>query len=150
MYAHVENGSIDYMGSLPKNWRNISGLILSDGDNTFLKTIGWLPVTETNVTPAYNEVYDTDQITINADNVQLVHRVKSMTAQEKSDRDASHLQSMRQQRDEKLVETDFYALSDVTMSADMETYRQALRDLPATADMTKWETAEWAWPTKPS
>ena len=33
-------------------------------------------------------------------------------------------------RDSKLTETDFYALSDVTMSAEMTTYRQALRDVP--------------------
>ena len=31
-----------------------------------------------------------------------------------------------------------------------ETYRQALRDLPATTDITKWGTDEWVWPTKPS
>ena len=38
---------------------------------------------------------------------------------------------LRRQRDVKLAETDFYALSDVTMSDDMKTYRQELRDLPA-------------------
>ena len=31
---------------------------------------------------------------------------------------------------EKLKETDFYALSDVTMSSEMSTYRQKMRDLP--------------------
>ena len=31
---------------------------------------------------------------------------------------------------QKLQETDFYALSDVTMSDAMSTYRQALRDIP--------------------
>ena len=146
MYVHVENGSIDYKGSLPRNWRNISGLNLSEDDPSFLKSLGWLPVTETNVTaPVYNEVYDTDQITINADDVLIVRRVRSMTAPEKSNRDASNLSSMRDLRNEKLAETDFYALSDVTMSSEMATYRQALRDLPETADMTKWNTADWTW-----
>ena len=51
----------------------------------------------------------------------------------------------RTRRNELLVETDWYALSDVTMSADMETYRQDLRDLPAsTAD-----SEDVVWPTKP-
>tara|TARA_R100001510_G_scaffold28126_1_gene24832 strand:+ start:446 stop:919 length:474 start_codon:yes stop_codon:yes gene_type:complete len=36
----------------------------------------------------------------------------------------------RSLRDEKLAETDHYGLSDVTMSDDMATYRQALRDVP--------------------
>ncbi len=38
---------------------------------------------------------------------------------------------VRQERNKLLSETDFYALSDVTMSADRTTYRQALMDLPA-------------------
>ena len=38
--------------------------------------------------------------------------------------------NLRSRRNQLLAETDFYALSDVTMSSDMETYRQELRDLP--------------------
>ena len=37
---------------------------------------------------------------------------------------------LRLERNRRLAETDFYALSDVTMSDDMKTYRQNLRDLP--------------------
>ena len=44
------------------------------------------------------------------------------------------LVELRLQRDAKLAETDFYALGDVTMSDEMKTYRQALRDLPASND----------------
>ena len=52
---------------------------------------------------------------------------------------------VRIHRDELLTATDFYALSDVTMTSDMTTYRQALRDLPAsTAD-----SGDVVWPTKP-
>jgi len=42
---------------------------------------------------------------------------------------------MRKVRNAKLKETDHYGLSDVTMSAAMVTYRQALRDLPASVDV---------------
>ena len=53
----------------------------------------------------------------------------------------------RTTRDAKLAETDFYALSDVTMSDAMTTYRQALRDLP---DHSNWPNlADDDWPTKP-
>tara|TARA_R100001443_G_scaffold81746_1_gene88753 strand:+ start:4197 stop:4700 length:504 start_codon:yes stop_codon:yes gene_type:complete len=52
----------------------------------------------------------------------------------------------RAERDKKLAETDFYALSDVTMSSDMTTYRQALRDLPA--NDSGWPH-NVTWPTKP-
>ena len=40
------------------------------------------------------------------------------------------LSQIKQIRNQKLQETDFYALSDVTMSSEMSTYRQALRDIP--------------------
>ena len=44
---------------------------------------------------------------------------------------ARALANLRSRRNRLLAETDFYALSDVTLSSDMTTYRQALRDLPA-------------------
>ena len=40
------------------------------------------------------------------------------------------LKDIKKFRLEKLKETDFYALSDVTLSTEMTTYRQALRDIP--------------------
>ena len=56
--------------------------------------------------------------------------------------------NLRADRNRKLAETDFYALSDVTMSNDMKTYRQNLRDLPAGKDtVEKCDNA--TWPTKP-
>ena len=58
------------------------------------------------------------------------------------------LASMRQDRNRLLAETDFYALSDVTMSSDMTTYRQALRDLPS-GKTTKADVDGATWPTKP-
>jgi len=41
----------------------------------------------------------------------------------------SAMANLRFKRNALLLETDFYALSDVTMSAEMTTYRQALRDI---------------------
>ena len=38
---------------------------------------------------------------------------------------------LRTKRTQLLTETDYLALIDATLSADMRTYRQALRDLPA-------------------
>ena len=55
---------------------------------------------------------------------------------------------LRSRRDALLAETDFYALSDVTMSDDMKTYRQELRDLPEGKD-TVDKCNNVTWPTKP-
>ena len=81
------------------------------------------------------------------------------TAEEETARDAEEkawadaaparaLADLRAKRNRLLAETDYYALSDVTMSDDMKTYRQNLRDLPAGKDtVAKCEGA--TWPTKP-
>ena len=55
---------------------------------------------------------------------------------------------LRAKRNSLLAETDFYALSDVTMSSDMETYRQNLRDLPDGKDTVAKCTGA-TFPTKP-
>ena len=56
--------------------------------------------------------------------------------------------NLRAKRNRLLAETDFYALSDVTMSSDMATYRENLRDLPAGKDtVDKCNNA--TFPTKP-
>ena len=61
---------------------------------------------------------------------------------------ARALADLRSKRNRLLAETDFYGNSDVTMSDDMTTYRQALRDLPDGKDtVEKCENA--TWPTKP-
>ena len=89
---------------------------------------------------------------INGNNVQF-------TAEEETARDneeaawanaapARALATLRARRNRLLAETDFYGNSDVTMSDDMTTYRQALRELPAGKDtVDKCENA--TWPTKP-
>ena len=55
--------------------------------------------------------------------------------------------NLRSRRNRLLAETDFYALSDVTMSDEMRTYRQALRDLPTHSNWPSLEDSDW--PTKP-
>ena len=85
--------------------------------------------------------------------------VVQFTAEEETARDneeaawanaapARALARLREKRNRLLAETDFYGNSDVTMSDDMKTYRQALRDLPDGKDtVEKCENA--TWPTKP-
>ena len=63
--------------------------------------------------------------------------------------DGRALASMRQDRNRRLADTDWYGVSDLTMSADMTTYRQNLRDLPA-GKTTKAHVDAATWPTKPA
>ena len=58
------------------------------------------------------------------------------------------LEKLREKRNSLLIETDWLANSDVTMSSAMTTYRQALRDL--TNGLTTVEQIEAViFPTKP-
>ena len=58
------------------------------------------------------------------------------------------LAELRYKRNNLLFETDFYALSDVTMPEGMETYRQELRDLPSGLSTVE-DVNTVTWPTKP-
>jgi len=81
------------------------------------------------------------------------------TAEEEAARDAEELAiadaaparalaDLRAKRNRLLAETDYCALSDVTLTSDMKTYRKNLRDLPAGKDtVAKCENA--VFPTKP-
>ena len=148
MYAFVEDGSVTYRGSLPKKWRNISGLNLSDGDDDYLKTLGWLPYVEVSVEIGADEIADGEDTVVTETKVTSTAKKRAMTDAEKTERIASNLGHIRFERNLKLADTDFYALSDVTMSSDMTTYRQALRDI--TDQAAKWGTSDWAWPTEPA
>ena len=90
----------------------------------------------------------------NIDNVRV-----QFTAEEEAARDAEEaafeagafdraIARLRQQRNQLLNETDFYALSDVTMSEAMTTYRQDLRDLPVGLS-TVDDVNNVTYPTKP-
>ena len=58
------------------------------------------------------------------------------------------LYNLRTKRNKLLAETDYLALSDNTLSANMSTYRQALRDI--TNGLTTIEQVNnVTWPTKP-
>ena len=61
--------------------------------------------------------------------------------------DANTAISHRTTRNNKLTETDWTAMSDVTMADNMKTYRQALRDLPTHSNWPHLEDNDW--PTKP-
>ena len=83
----------------------------------------------------------------------------NLTAEEEAQRDAEELawsneafdramENLRDDRNSRLAATDFYALSDVTMLPEMETYRQELRDI--TNGLTTVEDVKAVvFPTKP-
>ena len=66
------------------------------------------------------------------------------------------MKALRAKREEKLAETDWWAMSDRTMTTEQTNYRQTLRDIPANVDAKKLTapTIEngrlvFDWPEKP-
>ena len=97
------------------------------------------------VVPTAPPKYDMFTQELHQDTPQLVEGQyrQVFRVEDKSDVDAGR--RVRQQRDSMLIETDHYAMSDRTMSDEMRTYRQALRDVPAQAGFPRNVT----WPEKP-
>jgi hypothetical protein len=67
---------------------------------------------------------------------------------------AEPMRLLRIHRDKLLTETDWWAVSDRTMTSEQSSYRQALRDLPTTATPVLDPTnplgiSGVTWPTKP-
>ena len=58
---------------------------------------------------------------------------------------AEPMRLLRAERDRRIAETDWWASSDLTMTAEQTAYRQALRDVPE--NYTSLDNV--VWPTKP-
>ena len=113
LYAHVEDGSVTYRGTLPRAWRNISGLNLSEGDDAFLKELGWLPYVEVSVEIGQDETPDGEDTVITETEVTSTAKKRAMTDAEKTDR------------------TNSEALQEITRLEELETpqrYAEALPD----------------------
>lgn len=97
------------------------------------------------------------EFTINADNINQITWLNGTTPISKADIEAQFtavefdmaMEDLRVKRNNLLKETDHYALSDQTLSDDMRTYRQSLRDL-TDGLTTKAEVDAVVWPTKPA
>jgi len=79
------------------------------------------------------------------DTWEFVPSVRVLTPDEIADRDATKASAVRLRRDSLLSETDWMALSDVTLNTDWATYRQALRDITTQAGFPH----SVVWPVKP-
>ena len=81
----------------------------------------------------------------NMEGVEVTKEEQETAYQEKLDAEAA--EQVRARRDGLIAETDWWASSDLTMTTEQTTYRQALRDITAHADFPHLADADW--PTKP-
>ena len=137
--------------SLPKVWTsgvcdamNLDPVLASPEATTSAYQISVRDGVEQNSDGAWVEKYVARDMF--ADDAELGTKAEQEAAYQAT-LDANTAASHRATRDAKLAETDFYALSDVTMSSEMTSYRQALRDLSTHKNWPNLEDADW--PTAP-
>ena len=63
--------------------------------------------------------------------------------------ESEKLDILREKRNAKLAETDWWASADVTLTDERKAYRKTLRDLPSTMTQNS-DFDSFTWPTKPS
>ena len=88
-------------------------------------------------------IYSQAQTDYNNETQRIVTEKEAAATAREAARD--YWEELRIQRNQLLAETDYLALVDATLSADMRTYRQKLRDLPSNTS----DPANPVWPTKP-
>ena len=145
MYARVINGSVkEFPYSIKK-------LQIDNPNTSFPKPMSESTLESFNIYEvadvASPEIKDT-QIAYHTGNAVQVDgewqrewTTRDKTSDEITEENNRLASETREKRNKLLAETDFHALSDVTMSDEMKTYRQALRDLPSDSD--------WPNPTFP-
>ena len=110
----------------------------------------------TNVIKAILKINPNAEVSVNGNDINTIVWENGTTPISKADIEAQFpaveldeaMADLRDKRNQLLQDTDFHALSDNTMSTDMTTYRQELRDI--TNGITTVEEANAVvFPTKP-
>ena len=127
LYAHVEDGSITYMGTLPKNWRNTSNLD-KVSDSVFLKSLGWVPLIEKPATLGENEVSAGWVQTITKESVTTTERKRDMTKEEKEARTRNNALTEINRLEELETPT---KIAEAVLTEEGKAWLQANRDLIA-------------------
>ena len=145
-YRNNTTSAIETQNQIVKKQSNVS--FPSPITNDVIESLGYSCIYEglrPSFTPPY-EVIEQDGIEEIGGKWYTRFIKKTLTGDEKTTADSTAAARERSVRDFELEKTDYLALSDVTMSDDWKTYRQALRDLPKASG---WPHAH-TWPTKPS
>jgi hypothetical protein len=149
MWFNINNKNVyEFHYEIRKDFKNVA--LPADITDDALAGVSVFPLFNTDTPVASSDikvmVKDTIILNVNNDYEQTWTEVDMFAdttvdgvAHTKAEQETAFLQgledtafeSLRTQRNQLLAETDWTANSDVTMTADMTTYRQALRDLPA-------------------
>ncbi len=105
---------------------------------------------------AIKKINPNAEFTVNADDINQITWLNGTTPISVADIEAQFpiveldnaMSTLRAKRNKLLQDTDFYGMSDNTMSSEMATYRQALRDITS-GITTKEQAQSVVFPSKP-
>ena len=152
MFVKVTNGEIDtYPYSVGKLRRDNPRVSFPRKiSNEMLASYGvhdvkWLPSPEHNTETHFVEYSPAPVLQDGA--WVYAPTVRELSVEQLAERSVSRAGEARANRNTLLAETDYFALTDVTMDAPMTSYRQALRDITAHENWPNLANNDW--PTKP-
>ena len=142
-YAIVDGSTVTKSGTIYELFPNVSfpksGAPASFvSENNMLEITEWISTTKPDQKLTKVDVYVEGGKAYDC-------KVEATTTDERTTLINSQWSNIREERDEKLKETDWRASSDLTLSDAWKNYRQALRDVPSQSD-----PFAITWPTEPS
>ena len=142
-YAIVDGSTVTKSGTIYELFPNVSfpksGAPASFiSDNNMLEITEWISTTKPDQKLTKVDVYVEGGKAYDC-------KVEATTTDERTTLINNQWSNIREERDEKLKETDWRASSDLTLSDAWKNYRQALRDVPSQSD-----PFAITWPTEPS
>ena len=113
-------------------------------------------MTTNNVIKAIKKINPNAEVSVGNDSLDDITWLNGTTPIPKADIEAQFpavefdmaMEDLRAKRNKLLQDTDHYALSDQTLSDDMRTYRQSLRDITNNLNTVE-DVNSVTWPTKP-
>jgi len=152
MYVKITNGSVDTypysVGQLRRDNPNTS--FPKQIPDEMLADYGVYPVTvsdQPSITARTQKVAMNATPTLVGSDWTISWTTSDKTADEVQEYDDATAATNRAKRNNLLEDTDYLALTDVTLTAEMTAYRQSLRDITTHAN---WPNlADSDWPTKP-
>ena len=148
MYVKITNGTVDTypysVGQLRRDNPNTS--FPKQVPDAILAEYGVYPVTllaSPDIDGRTQRVTQEAQPALVGGNWTIGWTTSSKTAEEVQEYDDGVAASNRAERDARLAATDYLALSDNTLSTEMATYRQALRDITTHSNWPNLSDDDW-------
>lgn len=155
-WAFIENNQIiETHESLPKNWRNISNLDVSENNKDFLQSLGWYVIEHQHIDYDYNsQCLCHDKLIFTDGKITQTYKILDKNPDVLY---TEFMQQIRETRNRLLQESDYMCLYDLVLTRekqyliDVTEYRKKLRDFPENFPKNNncYDIFSVVWPTKP-